>query len=85
MITGTVVFDLRDAELDRMRHRVAALPEVPTGARAVVVVGALAPEPTVVRALAIHERRLQIDLHGTPFAVRRWLEALRTSSPEVLL
>ena len=49
----------------------------------IVQVGALAPEPTVTRVLALHERRLTIDVQGTPFAVRRWLDAIR--NPEALL
>lgn len=68
-----------------MRHRVASLPDVPTGARVVVHVGALAPEPTVIRVLALHENRLHIDIQGTPFAVRGWLDALRSWASGVLL
>jgi len=79
VLTGTAVFDLAGAQRDRMRNRVAALAEVPSGARAVVRVGALAPEPDVVRLLAHHERRLHLDLEGTPRAVRLWLEAMRTN------
>jgi hypothetical protein len=68
-----------------MRHRVASLLDVPTGARVIVHVGALAPEPTVTSLLALHERRLHVDIQGTPFAVRRWLDAVRTNLGEVLL
>ena len=85
MLTGTVIFDLTDCKPDRMRHRVAGLPDVPSSARVVLRVGALAPEPSVVRVLALHERRLQIDVQGTPYAVRRWLDALRTHMGEVLV
>ena len=83
VLSGTVVYDLTDARRDSMRHRVASLPEVPAGARVVVVVGALAPEPDVVTLLAAHEGRLMLDVHGTPRAVRLWLDSLRAG--EVLL
>ncbi len=85
MLTGTVVFDLTDAKSDRMRHRVAGLPEVPTGARVVLRVGALAPEPEVIRVVASHEQRLHVDVQGTPHAVSRWLRALRENFGEVLV
>lgn len=86
MLTATVVVDLTAAtKPENMRHRVACLPDVPSGARVVVRVGALAPEPDVVRVLAAHERRLHLDLQGTPAAVRRWLDAVRTGLGEVLV
>lgn len=85
MLTATVVFDLNGAKSGQMRNRVAALPDVPSGARVILRVGALAPEPDVVRVVALHERRLQIDVQGTPHAVRRWLDALRTNLGEVLV
>jgi hypothetical protein len=86
MLTATVFVDLTDdAEPDSMRHRVACLPDVPSGARVVVRVGALTIEPEVVRVLALHQRRLLLDVQGTPFAVRRWLEAVRTNMGEVLI
>jgi hypothetical protein len=85
VLTGSPVYDLTDAPAERMRNRVASLPDVPSGARVLVQVGALAPEPTVVRVLALHERRLHIDIQGTPFAVRRWLEAIRGEFAETLV
>lgn len=85
MLTGSPVYSLEDAERDRMRSRLSSLPDVPSGARIVVRVGALAPEPTAVRVLALHERRLHIDLQGTPFAVRRWLDAIRSGFEEAML
>lgn len=85
MLTATVVFDLTDAKPERMRNRVAGLPDVPSGARVILRVGALAPEPEVVRVVALHERRLQVDVQGTPHAVRGWLQALRTNMGEVLV
>jgi hypothetical protein len=85
VLSGSPTYDLTDSTVERMRHRVASLPDVPTGARVVVHVGALAPEPTVTRILALHERRLHVDVQGTPFAVRRWLDAIRNSADEVLV
>lgn len=85
MLTGTVVLDLTGAKPERMRDRVAGLPTVPSGARVVVRVGALAPEPSVVRVLALHERRLHVDVQGTPHAVSRWVQALRDNFGEVLV
>lgn len=85
MLTGTVTISLVDAKRENMRHRVTALANVPTGARVSLDVGALAVEPEVVRAIALHERRLQIDVHGTPRGVSQWLEAMRTHMGEVLL
>ncbi len=86
MLTASVVIDLTAAtKPENMRHKVAYLPDCPPGARVVVHVGALAPEPSVVRVLALHGRRLCIDLQGTPAAVRRWLEAVRTNIGAVLV
>lgn len=86
MLSGTVVYDLTDAKPDRMRARVGSLPDVPAGARVILRVGALAPEPAVIRAVADHESRLHVDIHGSAHAVRRWLDALRTHNDgEVLL
>lgn len=85
MLTGTAVYELADAKPERMRNRLASVPDVPSGARIVVCVGALAPEPDAVRVLALHERRLQIDVHGTPAAVRRWVDAIRSNLGEALI
>lgn len=85
MVTGSVVLDLTTAKRDAMRHRLSTLPEVPDGARLVVQVGASAPEPEAVRLLAEHEKRLLIDLHGSAFAVRRWVAAVRAGSADRVL
>ena len=77
MITGTVVIDLTDAKRDRMRNRAWAAAQAPTGARVVLNVGALAVEPEALCLLQEHADRLTIDVHGTPFAVQRWVHALR--------
>jgi hypothetical protein len=78
MITGSVSVELRDAAPEVAHRRVACLPMVPTGVRVIVEVGALAPNPHVVRLLREHVDRLHIDIHGTEHAVRRWVAALRT-------
>lgn len=80
MVTGTVVLDVATAKRDKMRHRLSTLPEVPDGARDIVHVGAVAPEPEAVRLLAEHADRLVIDVQGTAFAVRGWVAALRAGS-----
>lgn len=86
MLTATVTIDLTTASKpENMRHRVACLPDVPSGARVVIQVGALAVDPATVRVLALHERRLHLDVHGTPRSVRLWLAAVRTNLGEVLV
>jgi hypothetical protein len=79
-LEGTAWFDLTDSAPDRWRNRLASLPVVPDGARAVVVVGALAVEPEVARLLAEHAHRLVVDVWGQPVNVRRWLDAVRAKS-----
>lgn len=77
-VTGTVLVDLRDVSRNRLRHRADALRQAPNGARAVVVVGALAVEPEAVRVLREHVDRLElVDVQGEARAVRQWLDALR--------
>jgi len=83
-LVGTVRLDLTDVKPERMRNRLACLPEIPTGARVVIVVGPLKVEPEAARLIALHERRLMIDVEGMPAAVRRWLTAVRDRG-EVLL
>lgn len=86
MLTGTVVVDLTDGcKREQMRHRVDALNMAPTGVRAVIRVGALAPEPEAVRVVARHEPRLCVDLEGTVSAVRLWIDAIRDAESGVLL
>lgn len=77
-VTGTVLVDLRGVPRDRLRHRANALDRAPNGARAVVIVGALAVEPEAVRVLREHTDRLdRLDVQGEPDAVRQWVNALR--------
>ena len=77
-VTGTVYLDLREVAPDRQRRRVAVLAAVPDGARVVVVVGPLAVQPDAVWLLRGQSHRLHLDIHGEEYAVRRWLDALRT-------
>jgi hypothetical protein len=77
MITGTVVIDLRDVEEDRMRSRCGAIDHAPAGARVVLHVGALKPDPGAVDVLRQRAHLHDIDVHGTAHAVRRWVAVLR--------
>ena len=84
-LVGTVTIDLTDSTPERFRNRLACLPEIPSGARLVIRVGPLKVEPEAARLIALHERRLLVDIEGsTPFAVRRWVDAVRDRG-EVLL
>ena len=85
MLTGSAAYTLADAKPEQMRARLSSVPDVPSGARIIVNVGALAPEPDAIRVLALHERRLQVDVHGTPRAVRLWVDAIRSNLGEALL
>lgn len=77
MITGCVLCDLRDLKPAAARRRMAVLPTIPTGAKVVLVVGALAPMPEITPLLHEHIDRLCIDVLGEPWIVPRWLDALR--------
>ncbi len=77
-VTGTVRVDLTDVPRERQRHRAAALGGAPTGARVVLLVGALAVEPDAVRVVRDHADRLHVDVQGTVAAVQRWVGAIRT-------
>ncbi len=78
MITGTVRLDLTPVPVDRQRHRVAAAAMAPTGARVVLVVGALAVNWPALVLLREHLDRLDIDVQGEPHAVQEWVTGLRT-------
>jgi hypothetical protein len=78
VITGSVSIDLRDAPPDVAHRRVACLPMVPTGVRVLLDVGALAPNPHVVRLVREHSDRLLVDVRGTEHAVRGWVAALQS-------
>lgn len=83
-VTGSIRIDLTDVEPMKMRHRAAILPQAPDGARVVLVVSALAVEPEAVRAFRPHVPRLHFDVHGEPYAVRRWVLALRHGMGELI-
>lgn len=77
-VTGTVLVDLRGVPRDRLRHRVDALRQASNGARVALIVGALAVEPEAVRVLREHADRLDIEVAGEAYAVRQWVDAVRT-------
>ena len=84
MITGTVVIALEDLPAERMKARCAAIEHAPQGARVVLVVGACKPEPEAIEYLWRRAENYVLDVHGTPAAVTRWVDALR-AGPEALL
>lgn len=75
-VSCVAAIDLTKVQRDRWRHRCDALTMAPDGARAVVVVGALSPDPEAVRGLRPHVARLRVEVWGEPHAVRRWFNAL---------
>lgn len=77
MITGTVAIDLRTVEQEHIRSRCAAIEHAPHGARVVLLVGALKPDPAGVDVLRNRAQWHDIDVQGTAHAVRQWVEALR--------
>ncbi|MCP3422735.1 hypothetical protein [Nocardioides pinisoli] len=77
MISGTVVIDLRDVDQERIKGRCAAIEHAPHGARVVLVVGAIRPDPAGVDVLRARARHHDIDVQGTAHAVRHWVAALR--------
>jgi len=77
MISGTVVIDLRDVDEDRIKSRCAGIDHAPAGARVVLVVGALAPDPAGIDVLRGRAHLHDIDVQGTAQAVQRWVRALR--------
>jgi hypothetical protein len=83
-VSGTVRLDLTDVPSQKQRHRVAALGEAPTGCRVVVIVGPLAVNPDAARIIRDHAHRLHLDVQGEPYAVRRWVEALRSDGGALL-
>jgi hypothetical protein len=85
VLSGAVEIDLTDAKPERMRPRVAGLACVPAGARVILRVGALAPEPEAIPFVAPHEERLQLEVQGTASAVPQWLNMLRIHLGEVPL
>lgn len=79
MITGVATCDLTAVREDRQRQRVAAvLAGAPNGVRVILDVGPLAPLPSVLDVVLRHVDRLHLEVHGEPYAVERWVEALRS-------
>ena len=86
MITGTVRVDLTDVPDEQHRCRVAGVSGAPDGARVVLIVGSLTIVSEAAWRIREHTERLHIDVQGSPEAVRRWVEVLRTGRlPEVCL
>lgn len=86
MLTGVVLVDLTSLKPGRWKGRLfAALAPAPEGARVVVIVGQLAPEPEAVRYLRRQAERLHVEVQGDPNNVRRWLDAIRDGMPGDLL
>lgn len=75
-VTGTVLIQLDGVPRDRLRHRVDALRQAPDGARVVIFVGTLPPEPEGIRCLREHVDRLHLDVHGEQHAMDQWVDAL---------
>lgn len=84
-MTGRVHLDLTDCHPQRMGGRVSLLAVVPDGVQAVVYVGNLAAEPSAVRELRAHGRRLDLVIEGDPHAVPNWLSAIRDGLPGELV
>lgn len=82
-LRGRVSVDLTGVATERMKSRVAgALDRCPAGVLASVEVGPLRVEPACVlvirRAL---QREVNVEVVGTPDAVRRWLTAIEDGMP----
>ena len=89
MLTATVRVDLTldedRSDLDRAdRCALQYLPQVPDGARLVVVVGDRhLLMPSAVSWLSEHSRRLHIEIDASsPHAARRWYDAIKSGRCE---
>jgi hypothetical protein len=78
MLTGSIHCDLAAVRREQQRGRLAnAITLAPPGARVLVYVGAIAPEPTAVDLLQRYAGRLCVEISGnSPAVVNRWLEAV---------
>lgn len=79
--TVTVALDYDHEDLDYAdRRALQYLPQVPDGARLIVVVGRREMlMPSAVAWLGEHSRRLHIEIAATtPHAARRWYDAIKT-------
>lgn len=83
-ISGRVYVDLRDVPEDKMRHRAGSIQYAPAGARALLIVGALRVEPQTIWELRKYADRYDIEVLGEPYAVGRWVEALRDGMEAIL-
>lgn len=77
MLSGHAYIDLTTVKPERMKARLYGLAGMPDGARVVVYVGALVPEPEAVWLIREHEPRLHVTVTGEVANVPRWLEAIR--------
>jgi hypothetical protein len=76
-VTGAILVDLTVVDPKVAYRRVAGLHMIPTGARLELVVGPLAVNPRVVRLVRTQLPRLSVRVLGEPYAVGRWVRALR--------
>lgn len=82
MLTGVVLCNLTGLAPERFKGRLfAALAPAPQHARAAIIVGQLTVEPEAVRYLRQQAGRLDVEIHGDPSNVRRWIEAIRDGLP----
>jgi hypothetical protein len=78
VVSGTIWLDLRDIDEAVSYRRVAPLLVAPSGARVFLVVGCLRPNARVVRLVREQLPRLSVDVLGEPYAIGKWVAALRT-------
>jgi hypothetical protein len=78
VVSGTIWLDIRDIDEAVSYRRVAPLRVAPSGARVFLVVGCLRPNPRVVRLVREQLPRLSVDVLGEPYAIGKWVAALRT-------
>lgn len=76
-VTGVVLVDLREVKPDRAHMRVGNRHTWPDGAHVLLIVGALAVNPDVVRLLHQQLPRVSVEVHGEAWAVGHWVAALR--------
>jgi hypothetical protein len=76
-VTGAVLIDLTKVDPKVAYRRVAGLHPVPTGAHIELIVGPLAVNARVIRMVRTQLPRLSVRVLGEPYAVERWVRALR--------
>ena len=80
-ISGTILIDITIVKEDRHRGRVAAaLGTAPRGATVELVIGPLRVTPDAARLMRQYagDRRLAVCVKGEGYAVRAWVNALRS-------